>query len=1057
MNNQYTWIPFYMELADKLKDYVDNRQSLIEKITIAFSGVDNLPKLDENTVPTDIDPFTVLSIFNKSGEDKRKQKAERFAEIFRIQASVPMDFNGIPVRSTSYAFYGFGNDRRANDIDNLWKLFIVALDYADKKTSKTEFCNIFNTVIRQKQVRLSSLTMGLFWIRPYVFLNFDSVNQPFLRNSQYSPKAVVDVINQKMIKKTRYNDLPDAEVYLEVCEICLEALKLSDYEYKDFPSLSYFAWKTQKGTDISSDGSEWFPSLDEYTPNLSVEDWHSLLENSAVFDENSLAVIKAFYDIGGQATCSELAQKYGNNAMHYSGIVTGLAKRINKATDCPLVEDDKNENAKWWPILFIGKYADKQQQGVYIWKLRDELKTALNIEFIGNQTASTITRCWFVGAYNDSDDTHQDEEFIEQGIWQNGYTDKFLDTVNSVKVGDKIAIKTSYTKKKGLPFDNKGSTISVMKIKIVGTVTANHMDGRTLEVDWDTTFKPKEWYFYTFRNTITLPKVDDWRTKALYDFLFNDTPQNYDLFSAKDQPMKIYEAIALVLESNDRSMNIDEIYDAIVAENLYQFDAKDRERKGKVDTALKRHCLGVDISEKSNNILFYISNVNDGTNYYSLIKNKNDQGNDLLPPSNSEFLKYFSPLIQALKDLGGSATRKETHEKVIELMDITEEELNVTYEKTGVSRVLNQIDFARNDLAHEGFISNGTKGVWALTELGMNTDMTMELAGLIHMKWVKINMAKRKGEPIPEIDLSKYYKKKIDHKYTKKDFLNDVFITETEYDKLCSLVLRKKNIILQGAPGVGKTFSAKRLAYSIIGEENENRICMVQFHQNYSYEDFIMGYRPNDSGGFELQSGAFFNFCERCKENPGKPYFFIIDEINRGNLSKIFGELLMLIETDKRGEKHKMNLVYGGTGFYIPDNLHIIGMMNTADRSLAMIDYALRRRFSFYTMQPAFDNADQNGFGKYMNDVKNSKLYPKTIEAIKKLNETIRDELGKGFEIGHSYFSPEDPTIIDDSWVRNVIEYEIIPLIEEYWFDNDETLSEETNKLLQAIGDSNDS
>lgn len=665
-----------------------------------------------------------------------------------------------------------------------------------------------------------------------------------------------------------------------------------------------------------------------------------------------------------------------------------------------------------------------------------------------------ITRCWFVGAYNDSDDTHQDEEFIEQGIWQNGYTDKFLDTVNSVKVGDKIAIKTSYTKKKGLPFDNKGATISVMKIKVVGTVTANHMDGRTLEVDWDTSFKPKEWYFYTFRNTITLPKEDDWRTKALYDFLFNDATQNYDLFSVKDQAMKIYEAIAAVLESTGRSMNIDEIYDAIVAENLYQFDAKDRERKGKVDTALKRHCLDVDISEKSNNILFYISSVDNGTNYYSLITDKNNQENNLLSSSNSEFLKYFAPLIQAIKDLGGSATRKEAHEKVIELMGITEEELSVTYEKTGASRVLNQIDFARNDLAHEGFISSGTKGVWALTELGMNIDMTMELAGLIHMKWVKINTAKRKGEPIPEIDLSKHYKKKIDRKYTKEDFLKDVFLTESEYDKLHSLVLRKKNIILQGAPGVGKTFSAKRLAYSIIGEKNENRICMVQFHQNYSYEDFIMGYRPNDSGGFELQSGVFYNFCIRCNENPDKPYFFIIDEINRGNLSKIFGELLMLIETDKRGEKNSLNLVYERKLFYIPENLHIIGMMNTADRSLAMIDYALRRRFSFYTMQPAFENSDKNGFSDYPAEI-HCQLYHSVIAKIRELNDTIRKDstLGKGFEIGHSYFAPENKADIDDEWVRGVVEYEIIPLIEEYWFDNDKMVDEWTKALYQAIGD----
>ncbi len=293
--------------------------------------------------------------------------------------------------------------------------------------------------------------------------------------------------------------------------------------------------------------------------------------------------------------------------------------------------------------------------------------------------------------------------------------------------------------------------------------------------------------------------------------------------------------------------------------------------------------------------------------------------------------------------------------------------------------------------------------------------------------------------------------------YTKEEFLNDVFITESEYDKLRSLVLGKKNIILQGAPGVGKTFSAKRLAYSVIGEKNESRICMVQFHQNYSYEDFIMGYRPNDSGGFELQSGVFYNFCIRCKENPDKPYFFIIDEINRGNLSKIFGELLMLIETDKRGEKHKLNLVYESKPFFVPENLHIIGMMNTADRSLAMIDYALRRRFSFYTMQPAFENADKNGFGDYTGKI-DCKLYYTVIERIKDLNNAIRKDstLGKGFEIGHSYFAPEDISVIDDEWVCNVVEYEIIPLIEEYWFDNDKMLSEWTKTLYQAIGEDYD-
>ncbi len=294
--------------------------------------------------------------------------------------------------------------------------------------------------------------------------------------------------------------------------------------------------------------------------------------------------------------------------------------------------------------------------------------------------------------------------------------------------------------------------------------------------------------------------------------------------------------------------------------------------------------------------------------------------------------------------------------------------------------------------------------------------------------------------------------------YTKSDFLKEVFMTEGEYDRLRALVLRKKNVILQGAPGVGKTFSAKRLAYSIIGEKNKNRICMVQFHQNYSYEDFIMGYRPNDSGGFDLQTGVFYDFCERCRENPDKPYFFIIDEINRGNLSKIFGELLMLIENDKRGEENKINLVYGGKPFYIPENLHMIGMMNTADRSLAMIDYALRRRFCFYTMRPAFEDAQRNGFGEYTKNI-GCELYHKVIAKIKDLNAAIRSDsaLGSGFEIGHSYFAPEDTSVINDEWVRGVVEFEIIPLIEEYWFDDHDSVNKWTDALHEASGDSNDS
>ena len=271
-------------------------------------------------------------------------------------------------------------------------------------------------------------------------------------------------------------------------------------------------------------------------------------------------------------------------------------------------------------------------------------------------------------------------------------------------------------------------------------------------------------------------------------------------------------------------------------------------------------------------------------------------------------------------------------------------------------------------------------------------------------------------------------------KYTKENFLKDVYISEEKYDKLVNVLKRKKNIILQGAPGVGKTFLAKRLAYSIIGEKDDERIKFIQFHQNYSYEDFVMGYKPIEKG-FELKYGIFYNFCQRAAKNPDKDYFFIIDEINRGNLSKIFGELLMLIEADYRDEK--ATLAYDGLDFSVPKNLHIIGMMNIADRSLAMIDYALRRRFSFFDIEPAFDS---DGFSNYQKKFANE-TFKKLIEKIQELNRAIRQDqsLGKGFCIGHSYFCNAEECTED--WMKDIVDFDILPMLSEYWFDDEVNLN----------------
>ena len=279
--------------------------------------------------------------------------------------------------------------------------------------------------------------------------------------------------------------------------------------------------------------------------------------------------------------------------------------------------------------------------------------------------------------------------------------------------------------------------------------------------------------------------------------------------------------------------------------------------------------------------------------------------------------------------------------------------------------------------------------------------------------------------------------------YTKSDFLDEVYMTEKRYENLVAVLRNKKNIILQGAPGVGKTFAARRLAWSMMGEKDDSRIEFVQFHQNYSYEDFMMGYKPVEDG-FELKYGIFYRFCQKAANQPDKEFFFIIDEINRGNMSKIFGELLMLIEKDYRGTK--ATLAYNSLSFSVPKNLYIIGMMNTADRSLAMIDYALRRRFSFFEVEPGFDS---EGFIHYQNGLNNETLN-ELVNKVKDLNREISldKSLGKGFCIGHSYFCGRD--VCTEEWLHSIVDYDILPMLSEYWFDDANKLQRWEN-ILQGV------
>lgn len=286
--------------------------------------------------------------------------------------------------------------------------------------------------------------------------------------------------------------------------------------------------------------------------------------------------------------------------------------------------------------------------------------------------------------------------------------------------------------------------------------------------------------------------------------------------------------------------------------------------------------------------------------------------------------------------------------------------------------------------------------------------------------------------------------------YPLEEALKELFMPQEQFTTILDALARKKNVILEGAPGVGKTFVARRIAWALMGEKDNARVQMVQFHQSYAYEDFVQGWRP-EAKGFGLQNGVFHRFCTRAAGDPGHDYVFIIDEINRGNLSKIFGELMMLVEADKRGSDYAVPLAYSpGELFFVPENLYLLGMMNTADRSLAMVDYALRRRFGFIRLQPAF-GADQ--FTNHLAELGASEaLVRRIVEGMTELNRAIAQDtrnLGPGYEIGHSFFVPGDGGgTLDDAWYERVVRQEIEPLLNEYWFGREDQVREHVERLL---------
>jgi 5-methylcytosine-specific restriction protein B len=729
---------------------------------------------------------------------------------------------------------------------------------------------------------------------------------------------------------------------------------------------------------------------------------------------------------------------------------------------------------------------------------------------------------WFVGAsYDRTND--QTSRFIEEGIWENGYTDKFLDLVRSMRPGDRIAIKAAYTRKNDLPFDNRGHTVSVMAIKAIGTIMENLNDGRHVRVDWKKLDTVREWYFYTNRGTVWQVLPGEWMADGLIAFGFDGKPQDIDRF--RNEPFwrerfgsvvpaeerfawtNFYEAIAtkLLPYRNNRVgllKGIQEISQRVsglghLAEDHFSDGTSGFMRDICPFTVMGLFNRGITDSNRRNiatelsKFLGVIEPVPKTFEGIPLLNNlsswffdfENDRPPDQIDAlwtvfevairlADSDDLDVRTEFAKAFDDAAGrfGVAWKLTFGlywiRPWAFLSLDQNSRLYITKKLGVAiglhgpkRRCNSADYLTLMDVLESRFKEATYTVHSYPELSLEAwsykDPTAEShsdeGGESQMTSVSdIDSGDAVHDAAPAEGLSEAYS--ID------DILKDgCFLERAVLERILGRLRDKKNLILQGPPGTGKTWLAKRLGFALISRKDEGKVRAVQFHPNLSYEDFVRGWRPTGEGNLSLVDGVFMEVIKAASKKPTSKFVIVIEEINRGNPAQIFGEMLTLLEAGKRTPTAALELCYpdeDGTRrpVHIPENLFVIGTMNIADRSLALVDLALRRRFAFVSLEPKLGGVWRDWVVKECNVDPN--LVGDIEQRIEVLNNQIAAEprLGPQFRIGHSYVTPTYRLELGDTrkWFQDVVETEIDPLLQEYWFDAPNEAKNACDRLVKG-------
>jgi len=722
--------------------------------------------------------------------------------------------------------------------------------------------------------------------------------------------------------------------------------------------------------------------------------------------------------------------------------------------------------------------------------------------------------CWFVGALFGIEGD-QWPRFLKEGIWENGYEDRYLNVVRAVRPGDRIALKAAYTRKYDLPFDNKGQIVSVMSIKGIGTVTENLGDGRHLRVNWIAFESPREWYFFTNRLTIWKVLPGDWMTDALIDFAFNRSSQDFAKFrnaphwrerfgdaatdTSRFQWTRFYEALAdkLLEFQKDRSRLVAEIH-AIAGrvtglsnlqdqfadgttgplKDICPFTAFGIFNRGVKDSNRKEiarqlaHFLGVQEPVPETFEGIPILN-NQKSWFFAYEKHRRPDDIDAL-------WNVFSAAIEFAR-----SDDPDIRDRFIAAFDEATSRQHVAWNLTCGLYWIRPWAFAPLDRCSREYLTSKLAVTISLSghkHLPSAADY-LDLLDSLDIRFREETFA---VHSFPELSLEAWrFVRSGDgatpppplpdgsddnadgeveprpatvsiRSYSIDDIVADgSFLDRAELTRILDRLRTKKALILQGPPGTGKTWLAKRLAFALMGERDENRLKVLQFHPNMSYEDFVRGWRPTGEGKLALVDGPLMEAVRAASQKPAAQHVIVIEEINRGNPAQMFGEMLTLIEADKRTPDEAIQLCHATDGdrVFIPNNVYIIGTMNIADRSLALVDYALRRRFAFVNLEPKLGPAWRNWV--FSRCSAESGVLDEIQHRIELLNEQISADpvLGKPFRIGHSYVTP--PVGIEISsfrdWFMQVVETEIGPLLDEYWFDTAEKAKEARRRLTDGL------